>query len=195
MKEGFVNIAIFASGAGSNALRIIKHFKHHPKVRVALIVGNRKNAGVFGIAQSENIPSVYLPKNDFEQPDQILNLLRQKQIDLIVLAGFLLKIPPEIIQAFPNSIVNIHPSLLPKFGGHGMYGHFVHEAVHREKETESGITIHFVNEHYDEGQIIFQAKTEILPSDTPSDIEQKVRTLEALHFAPQLEKIIDHSIC
>lgn len=194
MKDKKIHIAIFASGAGSNAQRIIQHFASSPTVSVNLVLCNRKNAGVLDIAKKENIPAAYLPKSEFEQVGSTLHLLEQHAIHLIVLAGFLLKIPEPLVRSFPNAIVNIHPSLLPKFGGHGMYGHAVHEAVYNAKETESGITIHFVNEHYDEGQIIFQAKTHLLPTDTAHDIEQKVRSLESLHFASELEKITDHFI-
>ncbi len=194
MTDKKINVAIFASGAGSNAQRIIQHFALSPSVSIKLVLCNRKNAGVFDVAKMENIPAVYVPKSEFENSDNVLHLLEQQSIHLIVLAGFLLKIPAPLVQAFPNAIVNIHPSLLPKFGGHGMYGHAVHEAVHIAKETESGITIHFVNEQYDEGQIIFQAKTPIMPIDSAHDIEQKVRNLESIHFAPQIEKIIDHII-
>lgn len=194
MKDKKIHIAIFASGAGSNAQRIIQHFASSPTVSVTLVLCNRKNAGVFDIAKKENIPAIYLPKSEFEQVDNLLHLLEKQAIQFIVLAGFLLKIPAPLVRAFPNAIVNIHPSLLPKFGGHGMYGHAVHEAVHKSNETESGITIHYVNEQYDEGQIIFQAKTPILPIDSAHDIEQKVRNLESIHFAPQIEKIIDHLI-
>jgi phosphoribosylglycinamide formyltransferase-1 len=182
-------IAIFASGTGSNALKIIQHFSAIEKqIKVALIVCNNAQAGVLQIAASHQIPTLLISKDIFFKGNHYLPQLLQAKIDLIVLAGFLWKIPQKIIEVFPNKIINIHPALLPKYGGKGMYGNYVHEAVIANNETESGITIHYVNEHYDEGKIIFQAKCDVAKEDTPTTLANKIHTLEHLHFATIIEK-------
>ena len=183
-------IVIFASGSGTNAENIIRHFKNHKSARVTLVLSNKENAGVFERCKNEQISCLYFKKADLTNSETILNLLK-KEADFIVLAGFLLKVPENIIQAFPNKIINIHPALLPKFGGKGMYGKYVHEAVVKNKEPESGITIHYVNEEYDEGAIIYQAKCEVKPSDTPEDVAEKIHHLEMEHFPKVIESLLE----
>ncbi len=183
-------IAIFASGSGSNAENIYNYFKNNKQVEVALIVSNRQDAYVLKRAENLNIESVVFSKNDFETTGKVLDFLRNENIDFIVLAGFLLKVPANIINAYPNGIINIHPALLPKYGGKGMYGDNVHKAVREAGETESGITIHYVNENYDEGNIIFQAKCPVSKEDTYEDIAKKVHILEYTHFPEVIESVI-----
>ncbi|QJD78161.1 phosphoribosylglycinamide formyltransferase [Spirosoma rhododendri] len=175
-------IAIFASGSGSNAEKIADYFAGSADVSIELIVSNNPKAGVIDRARRYHIPVVLFDRTTFYQTDHITRLLQQQNIDLIVLAGFMWLMPGGLVQAFPDRIVNIHPALLPKFGGKGMYGHFVHEAVVAAGETESGITIHFVNEHYDEGAPIFQARCPVTPTDTPDDVARKVQVLEHEHY-------------
>ncbi|MEE9438616.1 MAG: phosphoribosylglycinamide formyltransferase [Saprospiraceae bacterium] len=182
-------IAIFASGSGSNALKIIEHFENNANIEVALIVTNKRKAGVLAHANFFNIAQLIINKSYFRR-ECILNVLKKEKIDLIVLAGFLLLVPKYLITAFPNRIVNIHPSLLPKYGGKGMYGHHVHEAVKSNSEKESGLTIHYVNEEFDKGSHIFQAKIDILPIDNPTDIAKKVLKLEHKHYAKVIEKVL-----
>ena len=184
------NIAIFASGAGSNARKIIDHLKGNPAIRVAAIVSNKPDAGVLLIAGSENIPSYIIEKEAFLRGDYYVKLMQELEIDLIVLAGFLWKVPANLVQAFPDKIINIHPALLPKYGGKGMYGHFVHEAVIAAGETESGITIHFVNEKYDDGATILQEKCTITPADTPESLAKKVQALEHKWFPVIVERLL-----
>jgi phosphoribosylglycinamide formyltransferase-1 len=174
-------VALFASGSGSNAENIVRYFLNNEAVSFPLIVSNKKDAYVHERAKQLEIPSYTFKKEGFEN-GEVLRLLREAGIDFIVLAGFLLKVPENLLKAYPDKIINIHPALLPKFGGKGMYGSHVHEAVVANKETESGITIHYVNENYDEGQIIFQAKCEVLPTDSPDDVAAKVHALEYEHF-------------
>jgi phosphoribosylglycinamide formyltransferase-1 len=186
-------IAIFASGAGSNAARIIDHFRQHPSIKISLIVCNKPGAGVLNIAAQEHIPSLLIEKERFFRGDAYIPQLQELNISFIVLAGFLWKIPPELVQAYSRRIVNIHPALLPKYGGKGMYGHLVHEAVIRAKEKESGITIHFVDELYDHGQTIFQATCIVEDDDTPETLAQKVHWLEYEHFPRIIEEVLtDH---
>ena len=184
-----LRIAIFASGSGSNAENIISFFSSDPRFEFPVIISNKKNAFVLQRAEKLNIHSVTFSREDFESGENILDFLQLQQIDAIVLAGFLLKIPLKLIQAFPNKIINIHPALLPKYGGKGMYGHYVHEAVKNAGDSVSGITIHYVNEHYDDGNIIFQAKCSVLPTDTSEMIAEKVHKLEYEHFPRVIEKI------
>lgn len=183
-------IAIFASGSGSNAENITMYFENDKDVEVTLIVSNKKDAFVHERAKKLGVESVTFSKNDFQTTDNVVNLLKNKGIDFIVLAGFLLKVPQNILDAYPHKIVNIHPALLPKFGGKGMYGDNVHKAVVAAGETESGITIHYIDENYDEGDVIFQAKCEVLPSDTYEDVAKKVHTLEYMHFPVILGDIL-----
>jgi len=187
IKRKMSKIVILASGAGSNANKIIEHFSNK-NVQICLIATNNKNAGVIDIANNNKIPTYLIKRDNFES--EFLDNLKNINPDLIILAGFLWKIPQIIINSFKNKIINIHPSLLPKFGGKGMYGHFVHEAVFNSKEKESGITIHYVNENYDEGQIIRQFKVDLTENDTPLDIESKVRNLEIEYFAKTIEEIL-----
>jgi len=174
-------IALFASGAGSNVENIIRYFSNSGELEFPLIVSNRPDAQVHERAKKYKIPSFVFMKNDFED-GTVLKLLQEKAIDLIVLAGFLLKVPDNLIEAYRDRIINIHPALLPKFGGKGMYGSHVHEAVVASMEKETGITIHYVNENYDEGKVIFQAKCPVLPADSPDDVAAKVHALEYEHF-------------
>jgi phosphoribosylglycinamide formyltransferase-1 len=183
-------IAILASGAGSNAANIIEYFKAKSTARVALIATNNPDAGVLQIAENCQIPTTLLTKENFRQSDEFIQLLKEMRIDFVVLAGFLWKVPAQMVQQLSGRIINIHPSLLPKYGGKGMYGHFVHEAVHEAHEMESGITIHWVNEHYDEGAIIAQYRTDISGGDTVTDIERKVRALEIEWFPKVLEEVL-----
>lgn len=183
-------IAIFASGSGSNAENIVRYFSGNDEIEISLILSNKKEAFVHERAKKLGIPSYTFSKTEFDEADLILETLQQYEIDFIVLAGFLLKVPRPILEAFPNRIINIHPALLPKYGGKGMYGDRVHRAVIDAGEKESGISIHYVNEHYDEGNIIFQATCEVLPSDSPDDIAQKVHQLEYNYFPEVIEKII-----
>ncbi len=182
-------IAIFASGSGSNAENIIKHFQESQSAIVTQVFCNNKNAKVFQRCIPLKTNCLYFDKSDFLSNDTILNDLKSKA-DFIVLAGFLWKVPQKIIEAFPNKIVNIHPALLPKYGGKGMYGMNVHNAVKENNESETGITIHYVNEKYDDGAIIFQAKTDVLESDTPDMIAQKIHQLEYKHFPKVIENEI-----
>ncbi|MDR0364274.1 MAG: phosphoribosylglycinamide formyltransferase [Bacteroidales bacterium] len=183
-------IAIFASGNGSNAQRIAEYFADNANVEIALILSNKKDAFVLERAKTLQIPAFYFPKSQFLSGKDIIALLESYQIDLIVLAGFLLLIPKSIIDAFPNQIVNIHPALLPKYGGKGMFGNHVHEAVITSNEKESGITIHFVNEKYDDGTYIFQATCDISPTDTPDSLAQKIHALEHEHLPKIIEKLL-----
>lgn len=185
-----INIAIFASGSGSNAENITNYFKDKEGVTIKLIVSNKIDAFVHKRAEVLGIESVTFSKDNFERTDKILDYLREKQIDFIVLAGFLLKIPQNLIDEYPQKIVNIHPALLPKFGGKGMYGDNVHKAVVASGESESGITIHYINENYDEGNIIFQAKCDVLPNDSYVEVAEKVHQLEYIHFPPVIESIL-----
>ncbi len=184
-------IAIFASGGGSNARNILQYFDNNPYFGVRLIVTNRADAGVINHAQEFNVPFKYIPASQFkESPELILSVLREYKIDFIALAGFLLKMPDILISTYMGTVINIHPSLLPAFGGPGMYGDKVHEAVLENQKSESGITIHHVNEHYDEGEIIFQAKTEVLNSDTVSSLRSKVQQLEQKWFPIVIEQVL-----
>jgi len=177
-------IAIFASGTGSNAKNIIEYLnkKSNSTVKVGLIVCNKPGAGVLDIAASYNIPSIIIDKEKFFRGNACVDELRNANIDFIVLAGFLWKIPAALIKAFHSKMINIHPALLPKYGGKGMYGRFVHEAVLANKEKESGITIHYVDDVYDNGQIILQATCVVNGDDTPEILEKKVQVLEHRHF-------------
>jgi phosphoribosylglycinamide formyltransferase 1 len=182
-------IAILASGSGSNAENISNYFKTSQKGEVVIIGSNKKEAFVLERAKKLNIPSFTFTKSELES-GEVANILTNHDIDKIVLAGFLLKIPANLIQSFPEQIINIHPALLPKYGGKGMYGDFVHEAVKASGDQETGITIHLVNENYDEGKIIFQAAVNIRPEDTPADIAQKVHQLEYEYFPKVIESLL-----
>jgi len=188
-KERIKNIAIFASGAGTNAQKIIDHFKGHTSIRVGLIVSNNALAGVVGIAKSENIPVLLINKARFEA-DGYIKELQSHNIQFIVLAGFLWKIPSNMIKEFLRRIVNIHPALLPKYGGKNMYGNRVHEAVIKAGEKESGISIHYVDEIYDHGEVIFSDKCAVEPSETADSLAQKVHALEHQHYARVIEEVV-----
>lgn len=183
-------IAIFASGAGSNAREIIRYFQNHPQIEVGCLACNKPGAGAIQVAQDQQIPVVMIDKERFFRGDGHVHELKGLGIDFIVLAGFLWKIPVSLINAYPQKIVNIHPALLPKYGGKGMYGSFVHEAVIANGDSESGITIHFVDAQYDHGKHIFQARCPVDPSDSPADLAKKVHALEHRHFPVILEKTI-----
>lgn len=189
-KEGTA-IAIFASGAGSNAGKIIEYLENHASIYVALIVCNKPGAGVLAIAARHKIPTLLIEKERFFRGDTYLPELKEYHVDFIVLAGFLWKVPVALINAYPDHIINIHPALLPKYGGKGMYGMKVHEAVINAGEKESGITIHYVNEHFDEGKHIFQASCIIDVDDTPASLAQKIHQLEHKHFPQQVVKLLE----
>ncbi|MEO5648780.1 MAG: phosphoribosylglycinamide formyltransferase [Ginsengibacter sp.] len=184
-----VNIAVFASGAGTNAQKIITHFNNSAIAKVALIVCNNPKAGVLQIAAKENVPVLLLEKNKFSETVYVAEL-KDYQIAFIVLAGFLWKIPNLLIHAFPHRIVNIHPALLPAYGGKNMYGNAVHSAVINAKEKESGITIHFVDEHYDHGEIIFQARCGVNESDNAESLAQKIHQMEHRFYPEKIEEVI-----
>jgi formyltetrahydrofolate-dependent phosphoribosylglycinamide formyltransferase len=185
-----IRIAIFASGAGSNAQKIIDHFKMSGSVKVELIVCNKPNAGVMAIASDENIPSLLISREQFFNGDAYLPELQKHKIRFIVLAGFLWKIPDQLIAAYRGKIINIHPALLPKYGGAGMYGHRVHDEVILNREKESGITIHYADEIYDHGKIIFQAKCMVEENDNALSLAEKIHKLEHEHFPLVIEKVI-----
>ena len=178
-------IAIFASGSGSNAENIIQYFAQKPQFCVKSVFCNVPDAYVLERAKKYRIPSFVFNREEFRNPDKVFRQLQEQEIDFIVLAGFLWLMPSFITAAWPNKIVNIHPALLPAYGGKGMYGPHVHEAVIAAGEKESGITIHYVNDHYDQGAIIFQAKCPVLPTDTPDDLAARVHELEYRYF-PQI---------
>jgi phosphoribosylglycinamide formyltransferase-1 len=185
-----IHIAVFASGTGSNTRKIIDYFRLHASIAVSLIVSNQPTAGVLSIAAQEAIPSLVIDKERFFRGDAYVGELQQRGIGFIVLAGFLWKIPPALVAAYPAAIINIHPALLPKYGGKGMYGQRVHEAVLANKETESGITIHYVDELYDHGNIIFQATCPVGETDTPDTLAQKIHLLEHTSYPGIIEKTI-----
>jgi phosphoribosylglycinamide formyltransferase 1 len=184
------SIIIFASGTGSNAQKIIDFFKNDPAVNVCLIVSNKPEAGVLNIAESEGIPTLVIEKERFFRGDGYVNDLHAFHPALIVLAGFLWKLPPVLVKAFPHKIINIHPALLPNYGGKGMYGHFVHEAVIDAKEVETGITIHYVDELYDHGEYIFQTRVSVENNDTADTIARKVLQLEHEHFPRVIQSLL-----
>ena len=183
-------IAIFASGAGSNAEKIIEYFSDSAIAKVALIVSNKADAGVLKIAAAHHIPVLLLEKEKFFRGNCYVDELKALGIDFIVLAGFLWKVPVLLIQTYPEKIINIHPALLPKYGGRGFYGKHVHDAVLFNKETETGISIHFVDELFDHGKIIFQAKCPVMEIDTTATLVQRVHELEHTHYPIVIEEVI-----
>ena len=185
-----VNIAIFVSGSGSNCENIIRYFQTNGQVNIALVVSNRADAYALTRAKNLNVPSVVLPKADFNNEEKVLKLMADHRIDFIVLAGFLLMIPDWLIAAYQRRMINLHPALLPKFGGIGMYGHNVHEAVRKANETESGMTVHWVSNVCDGGEIIAQFRIPITPDDTPDDIADKEHILEMEHFPQVIEAVL-----
>lgn len=185
-----VNIAIFVSGSGSNCENIIQYFQHNKQVHITLVVSNRSDAYALVRAKKLNVPTAVLPKADFNNKDKVLKLMADYRIDFIVLAGFLLMIPDWLISVYQRRMINLHPALLPKFGGMGMYGHHVHEAVRKANETETGMTVHWVSTVCDGGEIIAQFRTPITPDDTPDDIAGKEHILEMEHFPRVIETIL-----
>lgn len=183
-------IAIFASGSGSNAQKIMEHFKYSDLAEVALILSNNPDAYVLQRADNFETPSHVFDKHEFYKTDAVVELLKRSEIDLVVLAGFLWLVPDNLLKAFPNRIINIHPALLPKFGGKGMYGDHVHSAVLASGEKEHGITIHFVNENFDEGEVIYQGKFDIDESDSLEMIKFKGQQLEHLHYPKVIENLL-----
>lgn len=185
------NIAIFASGNGTNAEKIIRHFRENENICVALVVSNRPEAKVLQRAASLGVPHYYVPRADWAEGQTVAELMQRCSIDFIVLAGFLARVPDALLQAYPQRIVNIHPALLPKFGGKGMYGDHVHQAVVAAGERETGITIHYINEHYDEGAIIRQFRCPVEPSDTPEQVAAKVHQLEYAHYPEVIRELVE----
>jgi phosphoribosylglycinamide formyltransferase-1 len=185
-----VKIAIFASGSGTNAENIIRYLRTSGKISAEYILSNKGDAYVLERAKMLNVPTLVFNRQDFYEPGKILRFLKDNNIQWIILAGFLWLIPEYLITAYPNKIINIHPALLPKFGGKGMYGTRVHQAVIDNNEKESGITIHFVNNEYDKGKIIFQAKCKVEPSDTAESLASKVHELEYIHYPRVIEKLV-----
>jgi len=196
-----MHIAIFASGTGSNAQKLLEHFDttywlpgwqdEEQLGVIRLIVSNNPGAGVLEIAKEHGVPVLMLEKEKFFRGNAYVDELKEREIDLIILAGFLWKIPKPLIDAYPNRIINIHPALLPKYGGKGLYGRHVHEAIIKAGEKESGITIHYVDEHYDHGDHIFQEKVPVDPTDTPETLAKKVQQLEHAHFARVIKEVIE----
>jgi phosphoribosylglycinamide formyltransferase 1 len=183
-----INIAIFASGSGSNAENIIRYFQNHPTVRVDSVWSNRKEAFVLQRAQNLGVETRCFTRAEFYGSDQLIRELQQREVGLVVLAGFLWLVPPEFIDAF--TIINIHPALLPKYGGKGMYGSFVHESVLRNMEKESGITIHLVNREYDKGETLLQVKCPVYEEDTPDTLASRIHNLEYQHFPSVIEEFL-----
>ncbi len=183
-------IAVFASGTGTNAAKLISYFKDSAVARVALIVCNKPGAGVLAIAEKEGISTLVIEKERFFRGDAFVPQLADAGIRFVVLAGFLWKVPQALIDAYPRRIVNIHPALLPKFGGKGMYGQYVHEAVLQAGERETGITVHFVDEHYDSGDIIFQTACPVLDDDTPETVAARIHQLEHQHYPQVVEDVV-----
>ena len=182
---------IFASGNGSNAARIIRHFNGGSKAHVVGLISNNQNALVLKRAAELKVPSFIFDKDKLKKADELLRLLRELKTDLIVLAGFLKLMPKLVIENFPVRIINIHPALLPKYGGRGMFGMNVHNAVFDAHEKETGITIHYVNENYDDGEIIFQERIQLNENDTPEIIAHKISELESQNFCKVIESVID----
>lgn len=183
-------IAIFASGSGTNAQRIIEYFKDHKDISVELVLSNNPQSYVLERARNLNVDSLIFNRSEFYETDKVLCILQKKEVCLIILAGFLWLIPDYLINAYKDKIINIHPALLPKYGGKGMYGMRVHEAVIQAGEKESGISIHFIDEKYDAGQIIFQAKCEVSEKETPETLAKKIHLLEYQHFPVVIEKVL-----
>ena len=186
-KTESTNLAILASGSGSNAQKICQHLKDHPSLRVTVIISNKEEAGVKKHAKSFGVPFLHFSNDDFKSGNEVLNTLQEMNIQGIILAGFLRKIPSALIRSYPDKILNIHPALLPKYGGKGMYGIHVHRAVKEAGEAFSGPTIHVVNEKYDDGKVVFQAKVALERTDEPEDIGKKVLALEHTYYPRVVE--------
>jgi phosphoribosylglycinamide formyltransferase-1 len=187
-------IAIFASGTGTNAGKIIEYFRNHNGIRVSLIVSDKPGAGVLNIARNASVPTLLIEREKFFHGNAYVDELREKKIDWLVLAGFLWKVPESLVKEFRGRIINIHPALLPKYGGKGMYGLRVHEAVIAAGEKETGITIHYVDELYDHGQVIFQASCAVEPADTSEALARKVHFLEHEHYSTTIEEAIKKTL-
>ncbi|WP_248724455.1 phosphoribosylglycinamide formyltransferase [Seonamhaeicola sp. ML3] len=185
-------VVIFASGSGSNAENLISFFQNSDNVSVIQILTNNPHAKVLDRAKRLKVSALSFNRVAFTKTNDVLNILKTTNPDIIILAGFLWKFPEHILDEFPNKVINVHPALLPKFGGKGMYGMHVHRAVVENKETETGITIHYVNENYDEGATIFQAKCDVLPTDTAEDVAAKIHELEMEHFPKVVKKLLDN---
>ncbi len=185
------NIVVFASGSGTNAEKVIEYLNEIVEKEVSAVFSNKKDAGVLERARKLNVPTVIFSRTDLYDTGHVLDLLKKEDPYLIILAGFLWLVPTEIIRKFKGRIVNIHPALLPQYGGKGMYGMHVHKAVIDNKEQESGISIHYVNEKYDEGDIIFQAKCKVERNDTPESLAKKIHVLEHRHFPEVISKLLD----
>lgn len=183
------SLVIFASGRGSNAAAIIDYFTANGKATVSLIVSNKPDAGVLDIARTQHIPFLIVDKHTFKE-SLLIDQLQEHRPSLIVLAGFLWKIPDTLVQAFPDRIINIHPALLPGYGGKGMYGHHVHNAVIAAREAESGITVHYVNEVYDSGNIILQARCKVHPTDTADDLAMRIHQLEHFYYPRAIDYLL-----
>ncbi|MBN2237716.1 MAG: phosphoribosylglycinamide formyltransferase [Bacteroidales bacterium] len=188
--RGLIRVAIFASGNGSNAENIFHYFKESKHIQIAYIVSNKKEAFVLERAKKLGVPSLFMDNKEFRQGNRILEEMKSHSIDFIVLAGFLVLIPANLIEAYLDQIINIHPALLPKFGGKGMYGDFVHRAVSESGELKTGITVHFVNQAYDEGSIIFQKSVDIEARENPNKIAEKVHALEYEYFPAIIKQVI-----
>lgn len=191
MKNVMKKIAVFASGSGTNAENLVRSFARSEKAKTELILTNNPSAGVIDRAKTLNVPCTVFNKKDFYESDVVLNLLLGKKIDLIVLAGFLLLVPEKIIRTFEKKIINVHPALLPGYGGKGLYGKHVHRSVIDSGSMMSGITIHYVNERFDEGEIIFQAACHVGKKDTPDLLAEKIHRLEYAYFPVVVEKTLD----
>lgn len=178
------NIWIFASGSGTNAAKLVSHFSNHEKLLISGLFTNRPDCGAAKLARESDVAVFSLTDAEIQQPDTLLNLLKTQAVDGIILAGFLRKIPDDVVEAFPEKIINIHPSLLPAFGGKGMYGMHVHRGVKQSGVSKTGITVHLVNRVYDDGRILFQTDIPVTPEDTPESVAAKVQALEHAHFAP-----------
>lgn len=184
-------VAIFASGSGTNAENIARYFFNNETIGIAVVLSNKKDAGVHQRIKALGIPSYAFSNKEFAEGELILATLKEYGVDFIVLAGFLAKIPQSLLEAYPSRIINIHPALLPKFGGKGMYGMKVHEAVVAKGEQETGITIHYIDEHYDQGTTVFQATCPVLPGETPEEVATKVHALEYEHFPKVIERLVE----
>lgn len=186
------NIAIFASGSGTNAENIMRTFQNHPFIKIKLVLSNKKDAKVLDRAKKFNVKTLVFNKEEFYSTDIVLQNLLQEQISFIILAGFLWLVPEKMLRLYPNKIINIHPALLPLYGGKGMYGDKVHEAVIGNHETESGITIHYVNSEYDRGEIIFQARCPVFSDDTTETLAERVHQLEYKYYPEVIEKLLSN---
>lgn len=187
--EDMKKLVVFASGSGTNAENLVQYFAGHQDIQIPFILSNKSNADVHARVQALGVPSYTFTKTEFTD-GTVLNFLKDNQIDFIVLAGYMLLIDDDMLQAYDKRIVNIHPSLLPKYGGKGMHGDKVHQAVVAAQDTESGITIHYLNERYDEGDVVFQAVCEVLPADTPDDVAAKVHALEYEWYPKVVEQLV-----